>query len=103
MAKLSDELADLSRRQDAIRDAITTSGANLRTEIEKLQQQVADLADGELSEENQAKVDEIKSTADNIRSAAEGIDDGFEPPVVEPSPFPEGSDGSIENTERGSL
>ncbi|GAA0528694.1 hypothetical protein GCM10010172_06620 [Paractinoplanes ferrugineus] len=55
MAKQSEELADIARRVDALRDAQSTSAT------------------------------------------------GYEPPVVEPSPFPEGADGSIENTERGSV
>ncbi|GAA0494854.1 hypothetical protein Ade02nite_19600 [Paractinoplanes deccanensis] len=103
MAKLSDELADISRRQEAIRDAITTSGENLRGEIDKLNTQIEELRNGDLDADAQAKVDEIKATADNLRTAAEGLDDGFEPPVVEPTPFPPGDDGSVGSGERGAI
>lgn len=108
MAKLSDELADISRRQDAIRDAIAASSANLRTAIDKLNEQVEELRDGDLDDESQAKVDAIKATADEIRAAAEASDDGFEPPIVEPSPFPATPDdqpapGSVEDRDRTAL
>ncbi len=103
MAKLSDELDDIARRQTAIKDAIAASATNLRTAIDKLTEQVADLSDGELNSEQQAKVDAIKATADEIRTAAESADDGFEPPIVEPSPFPADDDGSTETGQRGTL
>ncbi len=38
-----------------------------------------------------------------MKTAAEGIDDGYEPPIVEPSPFPAGDDGSTETGERGAV
>ena len=47
------------------------------------------------SAENQTKVNEIKAELDNAKTAAEGIDDGYEPPIVEPSPFSPADDGSV--------
>lgn len=95
MAKLADELDDISRRQTAIRDAITASGANLRTALDKLNTEVEALRNGDLSSENQARVDAIKAAADDIRAAAESADDGYEAPIVEPSPFSPADDGSV--------
>jgi Spy/CpxP family protein refolding chaperone len=103
MAKQSDELADIAQRVNALRDAQSTSATNVRDALARLEQKVTDLSDGELSDENQAKVDDIKAELDNVKTAAESIDDGYEAPVVEPSPFPEGDDGSVENTQRGAL
>ena len=103
MAKLSDELDDIARRQSAIRDAITASSNNLRTATDKLNEQVDELRDGDLDDESQAKVDAIKATADEIRTAAESADDGFEPPVVEPSPFPASDSGEAGSGDRSSV
>jgi hypothetical protein len=90
MAKLADELDDIARRQTAIKDAITASTTNLRTALDKLNTEVEALRDGDLSDEQQARVNAIKAAADEIRTAAESADDGYEPPIVEPSPFPTG-------------
>jgi hypothetical protein len=90
MAKLTDELDDISRRQAAIKDALTASTTNLRAAIDKLNTEVEALRDGDLNDEQQARVNAIKAAADEIRTAAESADDGFEAPVVEPSPFPTG-------------
>ncbi len=95
MAKLADELTDIARRQNAIRDAISTSNANLRAALDKLNSEVEALRNGDLSSEDQARVDAIKAAADDIRAAAESADDGYEPPIVEPSPFPASDDGSV--------
>ena len=108
MARISDELGDIRNRLDAMRDAQATSTTNVRDALARLEQKVTDLSDGELSDENQAKVDEIKAELDNVKTAAEGIDDGYEPPVVEPSPFPATPDdqpepGSVEDRDRSGL
>lgn len=108
MAKLADELDDIARRQTAIKDAITASTANLRTALDKLNAEVEGLRDGELSDEQQQRVDAIKAAADEIRVAAESADDGYEPPQVEPSPFPSTGDednpaGSVGDRDRTGL
>jgi hypothetical protein len=95
MGKLSDELEDIGRRVNAMREAQTASSGNVRDALTRLEQKVDELANGDLSQENQAKVDAIKVELDNAKTAAEGIDDGYEPPVVEPSPFPPSDDGSV--------
>ncbi len=88
MAKLSDELADIARRVEAMRDAQSTAHVNVRDALARLEEKVAELSDGDLSADAQAKVDEIKAELDTAKTAAEGIDDGYEPPVVEPAPVP---------------
>ena len=93
MAKQSEELADIARRVDALRDAQNSAATNVRDALARLEQKVADLSDGELDADAQAKVDAIKAELDAVKTAAEGIDDGYEPPVVEPSPFPPAGDG----------
>ncbi len=54
MAKLSEELADISRRVEAMRDAQTTSSTNVRDALARLEEKVGELSDGELSADNQA-------------------------------------------------
>ncbi|HEY6116780.1 MAG TPA: hypothetical protein VI172_12555 [Candidatus Dormibacteraeota bacterium] len=88
MAKLSDELDDIARRQAAIKDAITASTTNTRAALQRLETEVEALRDGDLSDEQQQRVNAIKAAADDLRTAAESADDGYEPPIVEPSPFP---------------
>lgn len=107
MAKISDELNDISNRITAMRDAQTTSATNVRDALTRLEEKVDDLADGDLSTDDQAKVDAIKSELDAAKTAAEGIDDGYEPPIVEPAPVPgvEGqpAPGSVEDRQSGSV
>ncbi|QKW15371.1 hypothetical protein [Verrucosispora sp. NA02020] len=107
MGKLSDELEDISRRQEGIRDAINASTANVRAALERLEAEVEGLREGELTDEQQARVDAIKEQADAIRAAAEAADDGYEPPVVEPAPVEgvegEPEPGSVADRERGGI
>ena len=107
MGKLSDELDDISRRQEGIRDAIAASNANVRAALERLEAEVEALRDGDLTDEQQQRVDAIKEQADAIRSAAESADDGYEPPIVEPAPVEgvegEPEPGSVADRERGGL
>ena len=101
MAKLADELDDIARRQTAIRDALATSTANTRDALARLEAEVEGLRDGDLTDEQQARVDAIKAAADDLRAAAESADDGYEPPIVEPAPVPavegEPAPGSVED------
>lgn len=103
MAKLADELDDIARRQNAIKDALTASTTNTRAALERLEAEVEGLRDGELTDEQQERVNAIKAAADEIRTAAESADDGYEPPVVEPSPFPVGDSGSVDTGERRAI
>lgn len=107
MGKLSDELEDIGRRVTAMRDAQTTSSTNVREALARLEQKVDELANGDLDADNQAKVEEIKAELDAAKTAAEGIDDGYEPPVVEPAPVPgvEGqpAPGSVEDRDTRGL
>lgn len=108
MARISDELGNISTRLTAMRDAQSTSATNVRDALARLEQKVTELSDGELSADNQAKVDEIKAELSNAQTAAEGIDDGYEAPVVEPSPFPATPDdqpepGSVEDRDTRAL
>lgn len=105
MGKLSDELEDISRRQDAIREAVTASNTNVRAALERMEAELDALRNGDLTDEQQARVDAIKEQADQIRAAAESTDDGYEPPIVEPAPVPgvegEPAPGSVEDRQRG--
>lgn len=107
MAKLSDELDDITRRQTAIKDALTASTANTRAALDRLQTEVEALRDGDLTDEQQERVNNIKAAADDLRAAAEAADDGYEPPIVEPAPVPgvegEPAPGSVEDRQRGSV
>ncbi|MCG5464215.1 hypothetical protein MED01_002380 [Micromonospora sp. MED01] len=109
MAKISDELDDVQRRIQAAREAQDASNQNVRDALTRLEAKVAELEtiinDGEASPEVQAKLDELKSAADDVRTAAESADDGYEPPVVEPAPVPgvegEPEPGSVADRQRG--
>lgn len=107
MAKFSDEMDDLRNRLNGLADAQAASSANLRDAITRLEQRVQELQDGDLSEEQQAIVDGIKSDVDALREAASAADDGYEPPIVEPAPVPgvegEPAPGSVEDRERGGI
>lgn len=107
MAKLSDELDDIARRQVAIKDAIAASTTNTRDALTRLEAEVEGLRDGDLTDDQQARVDAIKSATDDIRTAAEAADDGYEPPVVEPAPVNgvegEPAPGSVEDRDTRSL
>jgi len=93
MGKLSEELADISRRQDTIKDAVGALTDSVNTEVANLNDQIAALRDGELTDDQQTAVDAIKASADNILASVQAADDGYNPPVVEPSPFPPAGDG----------
>lgn len=107
MAKLSDELDDIARRQVAIKDALTASTANTRDALARLEAEVEGLRDGDLSLEQQQRVDAIKAAADDLRAAAASADDGYEPPIVEPAPVPgvegEPAPGSVEDRDTRGL
>lgn len=107
MGKLTDELNDVSRRLDAVREAQTSSTTNIRGALERLESEVSALRDGDLTEEQQARVDAIKAAADDLRSAAESADDGYEAPLVEPAPVPavEGQPvpGTVEDRQTGAI
>ena len=111
MAKISDELDDVQRRIQAAREAQDASNANVRGALVRLEAKVAELEaiinNGEADPEVQAKLDELKSAADDVRTAAESADDGYEPPVVEPAPVEgvegEPEPGSVADRQRGGL
>lgn len=108
MGKLTEELADVSRRQDAIKDAVAGLTDSINTEVANLNDQIAALRDGELTDDQQSAVDAIKASADNILASVQAADDGYNPPVVEPSPFPAPGDdepapGSAEAVNTGAI
>ncbi len=107
MAKQSEELADIAQRVTALRDSVATSSTNVRDALNRLETKVDELSDGELSDEAQAKVDEIKAELGNAKDAADAIDDGYEPPIVEPAPVQgvggRPAPGSVEDRQSGGL
>lgn len=81
MATILEALNALTAQQAEATAAQTTSFANLQAAVERLEQAVAD---GTVSPEIQAAVDELSAGFTAMKDAADAADDGTEP--VEPVP-----------------
>lgn len=107
MATFNDEMSDLRNRLTGLAEAQAASAANLREAIARLEQRVADLSAGELTEEQQTIVNGMKADVDALHTAVQAADDGYEPPIVEPAPVEgvegEPEPGSVADRQRGGL
>lgn len=107
MGKFSDEMDDLRRRITGLGEAQAASATNLRDAVNRLEEKIDELQNGDLDADQQALVDGMKADVDSLRDAANAADDGYEPPVVEPAPVPgvegEPAPGSVEDRQRGGI
>jgi cell division protein FtsB len=107
MGKLSDELSDLSRRNDALATAVAALTDDVAADVADLNTQIAALRDGDLSADQQDAVDAIKASSDSILAKVQAADATYKPPVIEPAPIQgnpgEPAPGSVEAINTGSV
>ena len=107
MSTLRDELDDIRRRTESLRDTISASHTDTTTALDTISQEVAALRDTDLSTEQTRHVDNIDAQLTEIRRAVDSAGDGYKPRRQEPAPVKgakgKPAPGSVEDRERGGI
>lgn len=86
MSKLADDLDDIRRRTEGMRDAITASNDNTTAALARIDEEVAALRGTDLSKEQKQHVDNIDGQLADIRTAVNSTGDSYKPRTQEPAP-----------------